>query len=401
MPERAATEDSRAEEALEAFYVALADDDAGELYDRAPCGYLSTAPDGTIIKVNQTFLTWTGYSRDELVGRRRFPELLTPGGRIYHETHYAPMLQMQGIAREIALDIVGADGRRLPALVNSVLERDAAGNPGVVRAAVFDATERREYERELLRAKQRAEESERRARELVKTLQQTLIPPAPPKVDGLDVSSAYRAAGTGDEVGGDFYDIFEVGPGHWVVAVGDVRGKGVEAAVVTALARYSIRAAAVRHPSPAEALRMVNRDLVRQGTDRFCTVVLVSLSRRDAGWRATLACAGHPQPLFAPASGGPRAVGYPGMLLGVLPETSLEDDEIELKAGDMLVLYTDGVTEARREDDFFGEEGLEAAVARGAASAQAMTGRLLDEVLGFQAGFPRDDIVVVTLRVPG
>ena len=97
------------------------------------------------------------------MGRRSFVDLLTGGGRIYHETHYAPMLQMQGMAREIALDIVGADGRRIPALVNAVLERDAAGAPIVVRAAVFDATERREYERELLRSKQRAEESEAEA----------------------------------------------------------------------------------------------------------------------------------------------------------------------------------------------------------------------------------------------
>ena len=98
------------DEALQEFYAALLDDDAEALYDRAPCGYLSTTPDGTIVKVNGTFLTWTGYRRSDLVGRKRFAELLTAGGRIYHETHYAPMLQMQGIARQIALDIVLADG---------------------------------------------------------------------------------------------------------------------------------------------------------------------------------------------------------------------------------------------------------------------------------------------------
>ncbi|MDQ1384832.1 MAG: phosphoserine phosphatase RsbU/P, partial [Actinomycetota bacterium] len=154
------------EQALDAFYAALLDDDAEALYERAPCGYLSTTPDGTIVKVNATFLTWTGYARADLVGRRTFAELLTPGGRIYHETHYAPMLQMQGTARQIALDIVRADGQRLPALVNSVLERDATGRPVVVRTAIFDATDRREYERELLDAKMRAEESERAATRL-------------------------------------------------------------------------------------------------------------------------------------------------------------------------------------------------------------------------------------------
>jgi PAS domain S-box-containing protein len=175
---------ARGDDAREDFYDALLDDDAEQLYDRAPCGYLSTAPDGTVVKVNQTFLTLTGYRREELVGRRRFVDLLAPGGRIYHETHYAPMLQMQGTAREIALDLVTADRSRVPVLVNAVLERAADGTPRVIRAAVFDARDRREYERELVRAKERAEESEARARALAQTLQQTLVPPAPPTVPG-------------------------------------------------------------------------------------------------------------------------------------------------------------------------------------------------------------------------
>lgn len=143
---------SSGSEALDAFYEALLDDDARQLYDRAPCGYLSTAPAGTIIKVNQTFLTLTGYDREQLIGQLRFAQLLSAGGRIYYETHYAPMLSMHGEAHEIALDIICADGSRLPVLVNSVLERDADGAPMVVRTAVFDARMRREYEREIGRA---------------------------------------------------------------------------------------------------------------------------------------------------------------------------------------------------------------------------------------------------------
>src|SRR4051794_37849933 len=112
---------SNGSEAFEAFYEALLDDDAEQLYDRAPCGYLSTAPDGTIIKTNQTFLTLTGYDRGQLIGQVRFAQLLSAGGRIYHETHYAPMLRMHGQTHEVALDIVRADGSRLPVLVNSVL----------------------------------------------------------------------------------------------------------------------------------------------------------------------------------------------------------------------------------------------------------------------------------------
>ena len=117
------------------------------------------------MRVNATFLRWTGYGREELVGVRRFQDLLTAGGRIYHETHYAPLLRMQGNVREIAVDIVCADGRRLPVLVNSVLVTDAAGEPQTVHTTVFDATERKLYERELLelRNRERAAREQRRA----------------------------------------------------------------------------------------------------------------------------------------------------------------------------------------------------------------------------------------------
>jgi serine/threonine-protein kinase RsbW len=140
------------------------DDDAEDLYEQAPCGYLTALPDGTIVKANQTFLTWTGYARADLVGRRRFRDLLTAGGRMYHESHYAPLLHMRDEVNEVAFDVVCADGRRLPTLVNSRLERTSAGEPRVIRTTVFDATERRSYERELLTARRAAEESEGRVR---------------------------------------------------------------------------------------------------------------------------------------------------------------------------------------------------------------------------------------------
>jgi PAS domain S-box-containing protein len=143
------------------------DESAEDLLENAPCGYLSAAPDGTLVRVNATFLRWTGYRRNELVGVKRFQDLLTVGGRIYHETHYAPMLQMQGTVREIAVEIVGANGDRLPVLVNSVLVRDSQGAPRLVRTTVFDATERKLYERELMAARDR----ERVARERIERLQ--------------------------------------------------------------------------------------------------------------------------------------------------------------------------------------------------------------------------------------
>ncbi|WP_134741526.1 ATP-binding protein [Nocardioides sp. 503] len=128
------------------------------LYDEAPFGYLSTTPDGYIVRVNATLCTWLGLGADEVLGLH-LTDLLTAGGRIYHETHYAPMVQMQGFVREIAVDIVRADGSRLPVLLNATLVRSPDGEPRLVRVAVFDATQRRAYERELVRTrdKQQAE----------------------------------------------------------------------------------------------------------------------------------------------------------------------------------------------------------------------------------------------------
>ena len=388
------------EEAVEAFYGALLDDDAEALYDRAPCGYLSTTPDGTIVKANQTFLTWCGYHRHELVGRRTFAELLTPGGRIYHETHYVPMLRMQATVREIALDFVRTDGRRLPALVNSVLERDQDGMPLVIRTAVFDATERRRYEHELLLAKQRAEESEARASVLARTLQQTLIPPAAPHIPGLDIHAVYRPAGSGDEVGGDFYDIFEIAQGDWVIGVGDVCGKGVEAAVVAAVARHTIRAAAVGQTDPCQILATLNQVLLRHDTDRFCTVALLRLRRSGSTWTATVTCAGHSLPLLVRGESVPSPLGRAGTLLGIYDSSPCDDTDIVLQSGDTLVVHTDGVTEARRGHDFFGDAGLNTTIAHHLGSARSLTEGILSDVLRFQNDSPRDDIVVVALRVP-
>jgi PAS domain S-box-containing protein len=141
----------------------LLEESADDLYENAVSGYLSSLPDGTIVRANRTLLEWLGYAADELVGTRRLQDLLAPGARIYYETHYAPLLQMQGSVRGIAIELVRADGRRLPVLLSSLLVRDEEGVPRVVRTTAFDASERRLYERELLRARSDAESRARAA----------------------------------------------------------------------------------------------------------------------------------------------------------------------------------------------------------------------------------------------
>jgi len=142
----------------EEFSRPVLEESAEELYERAPCGYVSTTPDGWIIRANATFVSWTGYRQDELTGRTRFMELLTIGGKIFYETHFAPLLRMHGAANEIALDLLCKDGRVIPSLVSAIQKQDEYGAPIANRITVFNTTERRRYERELLEARKRAEE---------------------------------------------------------------------------------------------------------------------------------------------------------------------------------------------------------------------------------------------------
>ena len=132
---------------------------AEDLYENAPCGYMSTLHGGLIVRANRTFFLWSGYSPDQILGHRRFTDLLPPAGRIYYETHYAPLLMMQGKVREIALELICADLSRLPVLINAALSRDAQGRPQLIRITLFNATARRQYEQELLRERRRAEQA--------------------------------------------------------------------------------------------------------------------------------------------------------------------------------------------------------------------------------------------------
>jgi PAS domain S-box-containing protein len=138
-----------------------AEGNPADLYEHAPCALLSTRPDGTLIRVNQTFVDWFKRPREELLGKTRFQELLSVGARIYHETHYAPLLQMQGFVNEIALEMRRRDGTTVPVVASARQVRDAAGTVIINRIALFDSTDRRRYERELLIARRQAEEAAR------------------------------------------------------------------------------------------------------------------------------------------------------------------------------------------------------------------------------------------------
>jgi sigma-B regulation protein RsbU (phosphoserine phosphatase) len=372
---------------------------AEELFEDAPCGHLSTTLDGWIVRANRTFLDWVGYTADQVIDSMRFQDFLTAAGRIYHETHYSPLLRMQGSTREIALDFVAAGGKRLPALVNAVV-KEVDGRPVIVRIAVLPAADRREYERELLRARQAAEESEERARVLAETLQASLIPPATPRIPGVDVGAAYRPAGSGAEVGGDFYDVFEIARDDWAIVIGDVLGKGAPAATVTALARYTVRAAAIQVREPRLILAMLNDAMRRQQAETFCTIAYARVQREEEGVRVTLASGGHPLPILV-SGATVSEVGEPGTLIGVVADLDLDDEQIILTPGDVLTFFTDGVTEGRHSGEFVGEARLMKFLAANSyEEASVVAERVVDAVVSFQDGYPRDDIAVVTLKVP-
>lgn len=234
-------------------------------------------------------------------------------------------------------------------------------------------------------------------------LQHSLLPRRLPEIPGFDVASQFLAAGEAYAVGGDFYDAFRTGSGNWSVVIGDVCGKGPEAAALTSLARYTIRTATTPRAAPSSVLRVLHDSISAERSDlRFCTAALVRLdgpSNGRGGTRMTVALGGHPPPLVLRRDGSVEAIGTPGTLLGAIPEPRVADASAELGPGDAIVLYTDGVlaTEDRRGADDPGWLAKELGRWAGAPSARIAEG-LARAAIDRQGGAPRDDIAVLVLR---
>lgn len=482
------------------------EEDAEELFEHAPCGYLTMDPSGVIVRANATFAGWIGSPRDAIVGRR-FMDLLTRGGRIYYETHYAPMLMLQGSVREIAFDIVRADGTLLPVLVNASRDLDPTGAPWMIRAAIFDASHRREYERQLMRAR----DEERAAREqtarlqqvsgalvatldpseigqavlravtplatsgqgsllridegartadvlawigrappetrasideddgfavlratldhgdpgphllapadlagvdaeawgdgiviqscvtdgrvvgalclgrapvapldeaeiallavasqqcalalerarlferehsVARTLQGSLLAGAPPVDPRCEIASFYEPGVRDLSVGGDWHDAFACAPGRLALVVGDIVGRGLEAASTMGRLRSAVRALAVAGFSPAELLSRLDAFVMIDEAARMATLVYAEVELESG--RTRIACAGHPPALIVRPGEEPQFV-WDGrsVPLGALAAPGPRGEEsLELGPGAALFLYTDGLIERRSD----------------------------------------------------
>jgi serine phosphatase RsbU (regulator of sigma subunit) len=234
------------------------------------------------------------------------------------------------------------------------------------------------------------------------TLQRSLLPPRLPEIDGLDLAACYRPAGRGSEVGGDFYDILPAGPHAWRVLVGDVVGKGAEAAALTALVRYTLQGAEMADASLAARLAFVNDALFhRPEVVEFCSAVYGTVQVSDGTVRVSLVSCGHPPPLVRRADGRIEHVPPGGPLLGAFPRPHLREHSLVLRAGDVLLLYTDGAIELPGRDPWRGMDLLEDTL-RGArdTSARELVDGVERSVLEASASTPRDDIALLALRVP-
>lgn len=241
-----------------------------------------------------------------------------------------------------------------------------------------------------------------------KSLQESLLPPRLPDVPGVDVGASYQAAGTGVDVGGDFYDIVQIDGDRWLLVVGDVCGKGIEAASVTGIARHTIRAVAASCEQPSEVLRHLNQALRRTALEhdvtdtepQFATVCAVVIDLGGAEARGTACCAGHPLPLVRRSSGSVAPVGRPGMAVGIFDDPALVDEQFELRAGDALVCLTDGILERRRGRAYFEDTLPETLAGLPSDDASRLAARLRAEAEGFSIEPPADDMAVLVLRVP-
>jgi serine phosphatase RsbU (regulator of sigma subunit) len=243
------------------------------------------------------------------------------------------------------------------------------------------------------------ERARARSERTVEVLRESLLPTALPAIPGCELAVRFRPARAAELVGGDFYDAFAVSDGRWAIIVGDVCGKGAEAAAVTAMARWTLRSLASWSVGPDEALRFLNRAMLGEDLHgRFITVAYLLLTVENGTAQVSLACAGHPPPILVPATADARTLPARGTLLGIWPDIRLQTTELALGHGDTILLYTDGVSDPGPGPERRPTEALRERE-RGADAGQLADA--LERYATQPAEAERDDIAIVAVRFTG
>lgn len=351
-------------------------------------------------------------------------ELIVPDARADARTRDNPSIEAMGVAAWAGFPVRSPDGHVLGTFcaVDTVV-RDwtphdvetlrtlslAAAGEIALRQAVQDAqaaTARAETATVQARtATEVAVRAAEQAATLSRTLQESLLPPHLPVIPGAQVAARYHHGAGDNDVLGDFYDVFPSTRGAWAAVVGDVSGKGPLAAKTTALARYTLRAAAARCATPSTNLATLNTALRQWYTDdsQFLTAVYATIRPHADGLSVRVSCGGHDPALVRRADGTVETLGRHGLILGWLPSPRLRDQRTLLRPGDSLVLYTDGVTEAHRADNraMFGVDRLTGVLrATSPHTADHLASAILDAVLDFTGGHVADDTAILTLHLP-
>jgi PAS domain S-box-containing protein len=319
---------------------------------------------GHVVDFNPAARETFGYTREEAIGAELGALIVPPELREAHREGIARAVhtgESRILGKRLELTGMRKDGSRFPAELTVVR---IPGPETLFTGFVRDISDRKQAEAEverLLRAEQEArmiaELAQSHSAHVASTLQSSLIPPRLPEVPGLRSAAYFRAAGM-YEVGGDFYDMFQTPSGAWAAAIGDVMGKGPQAAAVTALTRYTVRAATMTGLGPVDALRTLNRALLAHDTATQCTLAYALLEPGPEGVAVTLVCGGHPPGLVRRSDGHVEEFGAGGMLLGAFDEPTLRPAATTLAPGDTLLLYTDGVTDMRTPDGYLGADRL-------------------------------------------
>ena len=294
--------------------------------------------------------------------------------------------------------LITSDGYRLGTL--NVIDRRPREISGDEVSTLQDLASLVVDELELRLAARRIAEARAQLERLGAALQVSVLPPPLPDIAGLDLAGLYRPAGDALEIGGDFYDVFETRPRTWLVAIGDVCGRGAEAAVLVGSVRNRLRVLAAAGMRPAQVLAELNRSLVREGLGgKFLTLCCLEVRPAPGRAEVTMSAGGHPLPLVRRANGRVETVGRAGPLLGVFPGVNCGQCVIELGPDDLLLLYTDGLIERRGVDPRLGERALRSALSRSIRASAVETLCTIEEALPQPLGGGDDDTAVLILRV--